>query len=157
MINDGKPVVWLFLYIRYLIGEQAQAQHIKSPSVVTTLTSRSLVLTLRPGLRALGWSTTSYCSSGSRTQQDNWGEESQLGEVRLMVRRGQAFLPFISSGINTRNAACYWTATRVVSQETRRNVRLQIKYHLIHDAKPKHAIKSRKGVRYNLKKQQRMT
>lgn len=40
MINDGNPVVWLFLYIRYLIGGQTQTQSVKSVKSVTTVTGR---------------------------------------------------------------------------------------------------------------------
>lgn len=82
MINDGKPVVWLFLYIRYLknrssvkhagLAKDSMKRRRSLPSY------RAAALTQRPGLRELGLRITNYCSAKIHKLQDNWETKKEV-------------------------------------------------------------------------------
>lgn len=74
VINEGKPVVWLFLYIRYLLGRKQPSDHTTRTVSWTWIQKTITPLTLHPALHGLLSLTASYYSPKSHKLLSNCKE-----------------------------------------------------------------------------------
>lgn len=86
MINEGKPVVWLFLYIRYLSGPQTNEPSKGILNYDKVICCKFIyvsvivaLLTLHPVLHGLLLPTASYYLPKSHTLLSNCKEKEQRG------------------------------------------------------------------------------
>lgn len=90
MINEGKPVVWLFLYIRYLHSHRQKDSSRPFQIIICgkwAKEKRRPLLTQRPVLRGLLLPTASYYLPKSRRLQSNCREKENRGKRGRAVRR----------------------------------------------------------------------